>query len=114
MILTSVSSNFVRAVASPSATERYCSRAGWPTIEDEVSRCWFVIHSLRGADARGKVSCLSPEEERGDRVRGRTIWSSRRDRFLRTSTRGVSTSVCSVAPCAGRAEGQSEKVYGPV
>lgn len=43
---TSVSSNFVLAVACPSAIEVYQSSDGCPTIEADVSRCWCVIHSL--------------------------------------------------------------------
>lgn len=51
-MLTSVNSNFVRAVVSPSAIARYWSSAGCPTMEEEVSRCWFVIHSLREGGRR--------------------------------------------------------------
>lgn len=65
---TSVSSNFVRAVDSPSAIERYWSNAGCPTIDDEVSRCWWVIHSLQETATSQRAS---EREELAGRDRGR-------------------------------------------
>jgi hypothetical protein len=44
---TSVISNWTLPIASPSAMARYDRRGGCPTIEDNVSRCWCVSHSLR-------------------------------------------------------------------
>lgn len=67
---TSVSSNFVRAHASPSAIERYWRRAGCPTMEDDVSRCWLVSHSLLESECEGGSVGRGRREREGGRERG--------------------------------------------
>jgi hypothetical protein len=46
-IPTSVISNFTLPAASLSAMARYEVKVGCPTMEDRVSRCWCVNHSLK-------------------------------------------------------------------